>query len=204
VVSADNLKLMHGQSYITERLNISGKDYFFNISPFSFFQTSSKGTEILYNEVLRLLNPSREDVLLDLYCGTGAIAVSIAQNVKKVIGVDQLKQAIDNAKENALINNIYNVEFYTSDAQDWVKENENSFNIIVLDPPRGGITKSVVKFLIDSKSEKIVYISCNPSTLARDLKLIIESGKYKVKEIMPVDMFPQTYHIETLVLLELQ
>ncbi|MDR3275263.1 MAG: 23S rRNA (uracil(1939)-C(5))-methyltransferase RlmD [Endomicrobium sp.] len=202
-VSADSLKLMHGQSFITERLSISRKNYFFNISPFSFFQTSSKGTEILYNEVLRLLNPSKEDVLLDLYCGTGTIAVSIAQNVKKVIGIDLLGQAIDNAKENACINDIYNVEFSTSNAQDWVKENENSFNIIVLDPPRGGVAKNVVKFLIDSKAEKIVYISCNPSTLARDLKLITESGKYKVKEITPVDMFPQTYHIETLVLLEL-
>ncbi|OEG70339.1 hypothetical protein ATZ36_01155 [Candidatus Endomicrobiellum trichonymphae] len=202
-VLADRLTLMCGKPFITERLNIGGKDYFFDISPFSFFQTNSKATEILYNEILRLLNPSKCSVLLDLYCGIGTIGISIAHNVKKVIGIERIGQAIDNAKENALANNVFNAEFYASDVEDWVKENKNRFDAVVIDPPRSGLTKGIIKFLIESKAKRIIYVSCNPSTLARDLQLITENGKCKIKEITPVDMFPQTYHVETVVLLEL-
>ncbi|MDR0800714.1 MAG: 23S rRNA (uracil(1939)-C(5))-methyltransferase RlmD [Endomicrobium sp.] len=202
-VLADKLTLIYGKSFITEKLDIGGKEYFFNISPFSFFQTNSKGTEILYNEVLRLLNQSENDILLDLYCGTGTIGVSMAGNVKKVIGIEHIARAVDDAKENALSNNVFNAEFYASTVEDWVKENKMPFDAVVVDPPRSGLTKDVIGFLLESKARKIVYISCNPSTLARDLQLIIESGKYKVKEITFVDMFPQTYHIEAVVLLEL-
>jgi 23S rRNA (uracil-5-)-methyltransferase RumA len=202
-VLADRLTLMYGKSFITEKLNIGGEDYFFDISPFSFFQTNSKATEILYNEILRLLNPSKCSVLLDLYCGIGAIGISMARNVKKVIGIERIGQAIDNAKENALTNNVFNAEFYASDAEDWIKENKNRFDAVVIDPPRSGLTKSIIKFLLESKAKRMIYVSCNPSTLARDLKLITENGKFKIKEITPVDMFPQTYHVETVVLLEL-
>ncbi|MCA6084722.1 23S rRNA (uracil(1939)-C(5))-methyltransferase RlmD [Candidatus Endomicrobiellum agilis] len=202
-VLADKVTLIYGEPFITEKLNIGGKDYFFNISPFSFFQTNSKGTEILYNEVLRLLNQSENDILLDLYCGTGTIGVSMAGNVKKVIGIEQVAQAVDDAKENALANNVFNAGFYASTVEDWVKENKIPSDAVVVDPPRSGLTKDVIRFLLESKSRKIVYVSCNPSTLARDLQLIVENGKYKVKEITPVDMFPQTYHIEIVVLLEL-
>ncbi|GHT08109.1 23S rRNA (uracil-5-)-methyltransferase RumA [Endomicrobiia bacterium] len=201
-VLADRLTLMCGKPFITERLNIGGKDYFFDISPFSFFQTNSKATEILYTEILRLLNPSKYTVLLDLYCGTGAIGISMAHNVKRVIGVECIGQAIDNAKENALANNVFNAEFYASDAEDWIKENKSCFDAVVVDPPRSGLTKDIIKFLLESKAKRIIYVSCNPSTLARDLQLITENSKCKIKEIIPVDMFPQTYHIETVVLLE--
>ncbi|MDR3256924.1 MAG: 23S rRNA (uracil(1939)-C(5))-methyltransferase RlmD [Endomicrobium sp.] len=203
-VIVDKLTLVYGKPFITEKLNVGGQDYFFNISPFSFFQTNSKGTEILYNEIFRLLSPSKDDLLLDLYCGTGTIGISIAKNVKKVIGIEQVKQAIVNAKENALINNISNAEFYASTVEDWVKENENNFDAIVVDPPRSGLTKGIIKFLLESKAKRIIYVSCNLSTLARDLKLTIENNKYKIIKITPVDMFPQTYHIEVVVLLELQ
>ena len=141
--------------------------------------------------------------MLDLYCGTGTIGVSMAGNVKKVIGIEQVAQAVDDAKENALANNVFNAGFYASTVEDWVKENKIPSDAVVVDPPRSGLTKDVIRFLLESKSRKIVYVSCNPSTLARDLQLIIENGKYKVKEITPVDMFPQTYHIEIVVLLEL-
>jgi 23S rRNA (uracil-5-)-methyltransferase RumA len=202
-VLVDRLTLMCGKPFITERLNIGEKDYFFDISPFSFFQTNSKATEILCNEILRLLNPSKSTVLLDLYCGTGVIGISMAHNVKKVIGVERIEQTIDNAKKNALTNNVFNAEFHASDAEDWVKENKSGFDVVVVDPPRGGLAKDIIKFLLESKAKRIIYVSCNPSTLARDLQLITESGKCKIKEITPVDMFPQTYHVETVVLLEL-
>jgi 23S rRNA (uracil-5-)-methyltransferase RumA len=201
-VVSDKLTLMFGKPFITEKLNVDGKDYFFNISPFSFFQTNSKGTELLYNEVLRLLSPSKNDILLDLYCGTGTIGISVASNVKKVIGIEQIEQAIDNAKENALINNVFNAKFYISTVEDWIKENNNNFDIVVVDPPRVGLTKDVVKFLLKSNAKRIVYVSCNPATLARDLQIIIESSKFAVKEIVSVDMFPQTFHAEVIVLLE--
>jgi tRNA/tmRNA/rRNA uracil-C5-methylase (TrmA/RlmC/RlmD family) len=127
----------------------------------------------------------------------------MAHNVKKVIGIERIRQAIDNAKENALANNVFNAEFYALDAEDWVKENKNHFDAVVVDPPRSGLTKGIIKFLLESKARRIIYVSCNPSTLARDLQLITEDGKCKIKEITPVDMFPQTYHVETVVLLEL-
>jgi 23S rRNA (uracil-5-)-methyltransferase RumA len=201
-VMSDKTILMYGKSYIVEKISVGGKDYFFNISPFSFFQTNSKGTEVLYNEVLRLLNPSKEDILLDLYCGTGTIGISMARNVKKVIGIEQVKQAISNAKENSVANNVPNAHFYAMTVEQWVSENHMAFDVIVVDPPRRGLTKDVVNFLLNSNAKKIIYVSCNPSTLARDLQSIVEKGIHKVKQIVPVDMFPHTYHTEVIVLLE--
>lgn len=201
-VVSDKLTLLLGKENITEKLNVGGKDFYFTISPFSFFQTNSKGTEILYNEVLRQLNPSKDDILLDLYCGTGTIGICMAHKVKKVIGIEQVEQAIENAKANAKLNNVENTDFYASTAEKWVKENGHKFDSIVVDPPRAGLTNDVIQFLLDSQAKKIVYVSCNPSTLARDLTSIIDSGKYKIKTIAPVDMFPQTYHIETVVSLD--
>ncbi|MDR2666167.1 MAG: 23S rRNA (uracil(1939)-C(5))-methyltransferase RlmD [Endomicrobium sp.] len=199
----DKLTLMHGEAFITEKLVVNDKEYFFNISPFSFFQTSSKGAEILYNEVLSVLDPLKTDTLLDLYCGIGVIGILMAENFKRVVGIEQSNQSIKNAQKNALINNIYNIEFQALTVENWIRENESTFNAIVVDPPRSGITKNVVNFLIKSKAKRIVYVSCNPSTLARDLRLIIENSKYTVKKIRLIDMFPQTYHIEVIILLEL-
>jgi 23S rRNA (uracil-5-)-methyltransferase RumA len=203
-VVSDKITLMYGRPYITEKLNVGGKDYFFNISPLSFFQTNSKGTEVLYNEVLRLLNPSKDDVLLDLYCGTGTIGISMAHNVKKVVGIEQVEQSIENAKENAVTNNVSNAEFYAMTVEQWVNQNGSIFDVIVVDPPRSGLTKDVVNFLVDSNTKRIVYVSCNPSTLARDLQIIIGKNIYNVKKIIPIDMFPQTHHVEVVVLLELK
>jgi 23S rRNA (uracil-5-)-methyltransferase RumA len=203
-VASDKTILMYGKPHITEKLNVGGKDYFFNISPFSFFQTNSKGTEVLYNEILKLLNPSKEDVLLDLYCGTGTIGISMAHNVKKVVGIEHVKQSIENAKENAVVNNVLNIQFYAMTVEQWISEsNVAIFDIIIVDPPRSGLTKDIVNFLLNSNAKKIAYVSCNPSTLARDLQIMIERSIYNIKKIVPVDMFPQTYHAEVIVLLEL-
>ncbi|MDR1401080.1 MAG: 23S rRNA (uracil(1939)-C(5))-methyltransferase RlmD [Endomicrobium sp.] len=199
----DKLTLMHGKAFITEKLDVGNREYFFNISPFSFFQTSSKGAEILYNEILGMLDPLKNDILLDLYCGIGVIGILMAESFKRVIGIERSKQSIEDAKENALINNICNIEFLALSVEDWVKENGTNFNAVVVDPPRSGLIRNVINFLIKSRAKKIIYVSCNPSTLARDLKLIIENSKYTVKKIRLIDMFPQTYHIEVIVLLEL-
>jgi len=203
-VRVDEFQVLYGKEKIVEKLNVGGKDYFFNISPFSFFQTNSKGAQVLYNEVLRLLNPDAKCVLLDLYCGTGAIGISLAHKVSEVVGIEQVEQAVENAKENALLNGVKNAGFFAKTAENWAKENSKKFDAAIVDPPRNGLTKEVIKFLLNCEAEKIVYVSCNPSTLARDLSLITESGKYKIKEITPADMFPQTYHIETITLLERQ
>jgi 23S rRNA (uracil-5-)-methyltransferase RumA len=202
-VNLDKLVLLHGSPLIREKLNVGNKDFYFNISPFSFFQTNSKATEVLYNQVLRLLKPSKNDILLDLYCGTGAIGLSMAYSVKEVVGVELLPQAIENAKENLIINNISNAQFFVSSCQDWVNTTEYKFDLIVVDPPRTGLTKDVITFLLSWQAKKIVYISCNPSTLARDLQIIIEKGKYKPTEIVPVDVFAHTSHLEIVVALEL-
>ncbi|MCL2144905.1 MAG: 23S rRNA (uracil(1939)-C(5))-methyltransferase RlmD [Endomicrobia bacterium] len=223
-VVCDKLTLLSGKENIAEKLNVGGKDFYFNISPFSFFQTNSKGAEILYNEVLRLLNPSKNEVLIDLYCGTGTIGICMAGKVGKVIGIEQIESAIEDAEINAKINNVDNAEFYAMTAEEWIKQQSEAWSVecgvknafavnstlqtsnsklsIVVDPPRNGLTKDVIKFILESNADKMVYVSCNLSTLARDLTAITDSGKYKIKEITPVDMFPQTYHVETVVLLE--
>jgi len=201
-VVVDDFKLLYGAPLIVEKLNVGSKEYLFNISPFSFFQTNSKGTEVLYNEVLKVLNPSKADTLLDLYCGTGTIGISMAHNVKNVIGIEKVEQAINNAKENALLNGVKNAEFFAASAEEWVKENGAKFDLIIVDPPRTGLTNKVIDFLLASFAKKIVYVSCNPATLARDLSLLSAGGEYKIKAITPVDMFPQTYHVESVVLLE--
>ncbi|MDR1941758.1 MAG: 23S rRNA (uracil(1939)-C(5))-methyltransferase RlmD [Endomicrobium sp.] len=202
-VAADSFCVLRGKESILEKLNVGGKDYFFNISAFSFFQTNSKGAQILYNEILKLLDPSKDDVLVDLYCGTGTIGISLAHKVKEVIGIEQIQQAVENAKENALLNNVSNASFFALTAEKWVLQNGGKrFDAVVADPPRSGLTSGVIKFLTGCGAKKIVYVSCNPSTLARDLALIIQDGQYKIKAVTPVDMFPQTYHIEAAVLLE--
>jgi tRNA/tmRNA/rRNA uracil-C5-methylase (TrmA/RlmC/RlmD family) len=128
----------------------------------------------------------------------------MSQNVKKVVGIEQIEQSIENAKENAVANNVFNAEFYAMTAEQWVNQNGSIFDVIVVDPPRSGLTKDVVNFLVDSNAKKIIYVSCNPSTLARDLQIIIRENIYNVKKIIPVDMFPQTHHVEVVVLLELK
>jgi 23S rRNA (uracil-5-)-methyltransferase RumA len=203
-VIGDRVQLLFGSPNIVEKLNVGSTDYFFNISPFSFFQTNSSGAEILYNKVLELLNPSKSSVLLDLYCGIGAIGISMSRNVKKVIAIEHIKQAVEDARLNAIANNADNIEFFDLPVQDWIKTASQKFDLIVVDPPRSGLTKDIIEFLINSNAEKIAYISCNPSTLARDLHLIVKSGIYEVKNIVPVDMFSHTYHIETIVLLTIK
>ncbi len=197
-------EIVFGNGYIIELLNNGVRNLKFRISPNSFFQTNTKQCEKLFKEGLNLLDINQNDSVLDLYCGAGAISIFISEYVKKVFGVELLEDAIKDAKTNAKLNNINNIDFIQSDIKDFLKSNENleqNFNIIILDPPRSGLHPDICKILSETNFEKILYISCNPSTQARDIKIICSKGKYKILNLQPVDMFPNTIHVENICLL---
>lgn len=196
--------IIFGESYLTEKL----LGIAFIIHPFSFFQTHTKQAERLFLTAFQIANLTSEDILYDLYCGPGTIGLIAAKQVKKVVGIELVPEAIENAKENARINNITNAEFFCgdikdhlSDIQDW-KTTFGKPTIIVVDPPRAGLHEDISKILPSFDAQRILYISCNPMTQARDLQIITQSGKYEMTYCQPVDMFPHTYHIENIVLLE--
>ena len=201
-VNAEKITLLYGNENITETLTVGNNNFKFSVAPFSFFQTNTKATEVLYNTVIELLQPDKQDTLLDMYCGTGAIGICLSPHVKSVVGVEQVESSIESANYNAKINNINNIEFFAQPAEKWVKGNNKKFDVVIIDPPRAGLMEPVIDHLLFLNPKKIVYVSCNPSTLARDLKLITKDNVYKVEKVCPVDMFPQTYHIETVVLLK--
>lgn len=200
-VNSEISTLLFGNENITELLTVSNKTLKFSIAPFSFFQTNTKATEVLYNTVIDCLNPAKDDTVLDMYCGTGAIGICVAPHVKQVVAVEQVEDSIKNAKYNAQFNNINNITFFALTAENWIKQNQQKFTAIIIDPPRMGLTQPVIDHILSLNPEKIVYVSCNPSTLARDLNIIFAKSRYKAEKIIPVDMFPQTYHIETVTLL---
>jgi 23S rRNA (uracil-5-)-methyltransferase RumA len=196
-VIADEVRLLWGRDALEEQLSIGGRTYAFAISPFSFFQTNTFGTEKLYENVIALFERKPTDRLLDLYCGTGTIGIVLATGLEKVLGVEQVPAAIENARHNAALNGISNIEFAVGSVEKWIKGGTPAdCNALVLDPPRGGISGKVVDLIARTRPEKIVYVSCNPATLARDLADISEKAGYRIRRIVPVDMFPQTYHIE--------
>ena len=204
VVKADKLILLNGAQSIEEKLIVGKSEYSFLISPFSFFQTNTFATEKLYQTALDMMECKTTDTVLDLYCGTGTIGLVHAPYVKNVFGVDSNATAIVDASLNSKRNNINNIGFKAVTVEKWVKEDGlPSFNALILDPPRNGLTNKVIDFIIDKKPAKIVYVSCNPSTLARDLSDLTAKAGYKIKRIVPIDMFPQTFHIETVVSLEI-
>ena len=176
----------------------------FKIGPKSFYQTNSLQAYELYKVTRDFAQIDKEDIVYDLYTGTGTIAQFVAKNAKKVIGVESVPEAIAAAKENAKNNNIENCEFYVGDMKEiftekFIAENGKP-DVVITDPPRDGMHKNVIAQLLDVGPKRIVYVSCNPATQARDLSLMNEH--YKVTKIQPVDMFPQTYHVENIVLLE--
>ena len=186
--------VLFGSGYISEK--VMGQT--FHIRANSFFQTNSHQAEKLYQTAFEMLQPNKKDSVLDLYCGTGTISICLAPKVDKVVGVEQVSDSIKMANENASLNNCSKVEFVESDVKDFLThqpENTEQFDIVVTDPPRSGMHPKVLKRLIQMSSEKILYISCNPATFARDAKEFVESG-YKLPLVQPVDMFPHTRHIE--------
>ncbi len=191
-----------GNGYITEQL----ENYQFKISPKSFFQTNTKQGEKLYTVTREFAELTGNEVVYDLYCGTGSIGIFVSDKAKKIIGVEVIEDAISDAKENATMNNIDNCSFYVGDAEKICNDEFFAKNgkpdVIITDPPRVGMSEKLVKKLLDIEAPLIVYVSCNPATQARDLSLLDE--KYTVTKIQPVDMFPQTHHIENVVQLKLK
>ena len=170
----------------------------FEISPLSFFQVNPLQTEVLYNKALEYANLGENDTVFDIYCGIGTISLFLAQKAKKVYGIEIVEDAIKDAKRNAKINNMDNVEFYVGKAEEEVpkmyKEGKRA-NVVVVDPPRKGCDEKVLDTIVSMEPDRVVYVSCNPSTLARDLAYLNERG-YKCHEIQPVDMFPHSVHVE--------
>ena len=196
VVKADSMEVLYGQDYFYEEL-LGLK---FKISTFSFFQTNSLGAEVLYSTARDYIGETKDKLIFDLYSGTGTIAQILAPVAKKVIGVEIIEEAVEAAKENAKLNGLDNCEFIAGDVLKMLDTIEERPDFIVLDPPRDGIHPKALEKIINYGVDSMVYISCKPTSLARDLVILQEKG-YKVEKVIAVDMFPQTVHVETVVLL---
>ena len=188
--------LLHGEPNLNEKL----KNLTFQISSNSFFQTNSFMAEKLYEVILDGANLKGEEIAYDLYCGTGSISLFLAQKAKFVYGFDIIVSSIENAEQNAIINNIENVEFNVANLDTYFNNTKPSRypkpNVVIVDPPRSGMHKKMTQYLPKLKAETIIYVSCNPSTQARDTK-ILQSNGYDLRKLTVVDMFPHTPHIET-------
>ena len=189
-----NEKVIYGDGYIVEEIN----DLQFVISPMSFFQVNTLQTVKLYDKVREYAKALKNEVVIDLYCGIGTIGMYLARDCKKVIGIEVNDSAIRDAKRNKDLNNISNIEFVCGDVGK-VFDSGYEGDIVIVDPPRSGLDENTRKVLLEKKFKKIVYVSCNPMTLVRDLVVLSEG--YVVVEGSLIDMFPQTYHCETVVLL---
>lgn len=191
---------LFGKETIEDKLG----DLTFEISPLSFYQVNSIQTEVLYRKAIELSEIDETHTVYDLYCGIGTITLFAASKSHRVIGVEVEPEAVEAAKKNALKNEITNVDFYCGDAETVVPglyEKGEKADVVFIDPPRKGCEEILLKTLVDMAPSRIVYISCNPSTLARDLKYLCNEG-FEVKEVQPVDMFPWTEHVEVIILLQ--
>lgn len=188
-------KLLYGKSYIKEEVN----GLKFIISYNSFFQVNTKAMVRLYDKVLKYANLTKEDDVLDLFCGTGTIGIYLSRYCKSVLGVEIVEEAIKDANINKELNNIDNISFICGDVDRVINEKFNQ-NVLVVDPPRSGLNKNTKNVILNNGFDRIVYVSCDPMTLVRDLKDL--SSKYEFKEITLVDMFPNTYHVECVILLQ--
>lgn len=202
VILGDKNIVLYGNGYIYD--DILG--YKFKISNMSFYQVNPVQTEVLYLKAIEYASLKGEETIFDLYCGIGTIGICASKKSKKLYGIETIKEAIDDARENAKINNISNAEFFVGDVEkklpEFIKKNNIKPDVIFIDPPRKGCDKTAIYTILNIVPKKIVYVSCNPSTLARDLKMFEE--KYDIKEITPVDMFPFTSHVECVVAMTLR
>lgn len=194
VIFGENTKLLWGEEYIHDYIgNIR-----FAISARSFYQVNPIQTKVLYDKALEYADLQGNETVIDAYCGIGTISLFLAQKAKKVLGVEIVPEAIADAKRNAQLNHLNNVDFAVGEAEKvipWWKAQGITADVIVVDPPRKGCEETLLQTIIEMKPKRLVYVSCNPSTLARDLK-ILEAGGFKTMEVQPVDMFPHTSHVE--------
>jgi 23S rRNA (uracil1939-C5)-methyltransferase len=201
VILGNYENILYGKGFIEDSL--LGINY--QISSKSFYQINPRQTEKLYTTAIKAANLSKEDIVFDAYTGIGTIAILAAKHAKHVIGVEIVNQAIRDAIRNAKHNGINNVEFHANDVADYmdlVAHNKQSIDVLFMDPPRKGADERFLKSVLTLKPKKIIYISCEPETLARDIKLLL--AKYNIENIQPVDMFPQTHHVEIVAALELK
>ena len=199
LVLGENEKILYGNGFITDLL--CGLK--FRISSRSFYQINPIQTEKLYSNAIEFAALSGEEIVIDAYCGVGTIGLCAAKKAKSVIGIELERAAVRNAIENAKLNLIRNTRFYTGDASDFLEEMASAgekADVVFLDPPRAGSTSRFISSVAVLAPEKVIYISCNPETLARDLREFSKHG-YKANKIQPVDMFPFTHHVETVVLM---
>ena len=207
VILGEKIQVLWGQEYITDKIG----DISYQISPLSFYQVNPQQTWELYSKALEYADLHGEETVWDLYCGIGTISLFLAQKAKFVRGVEIVPAAIEDARRNARLNGIKNAEFYVGKAEEVLPDyyadyaarhpGENArADVIVVDPPRKGCDETLLNTIVEMQPEKVVYVSCDSATLARDLKYLCERG-YQVKKVCPVDMFPMTVHVETVVLL---
>lgn len=197
-----DVELYHGKGYIEETL----EDFRFMISPKSFFQTNTFQAETLYNITREFAGLTGNETLYDLYCGTGSIGIFCSANAKKIIGIEVVEEAIVDAKKNAELNNLDHCHFFAGDVgkicTDEFFDEHGKPDVIITDPPRAGMHEKLVEQLLRIRAPRVVYVSCNPATQARDLQMLCTD--YNILRVQPVDMFPHTHHIENVVLLELK
>lgn len=201
VIMGEETRVLWGSEYIYDYIG----DVRFAISARSFYQVNPKQTKVLYDQAIAYANLTGEETVIDAYCGIGTISLFLAKKAKKVYGVEVVPEAIADAKRNAQLNGITNVEFAVGEAEvvipTWYEQGVKA-DCIVVDPPRKGCDESLLQTIIAMKPNRVVYVSCNPATLARDLRML-EDGGYKTMEVQPVDMFPHTMHVECVAKLEL-
>jgi 23S rRNA (uracil1939-C5)-methyltransferase len=201
VIFGNKTLLLYGKPFIVDTIG----DIKFEISARSFYQVNSEQTEVLYGQALEYAQLTGTESVIDAYCGIGTISLFLAQNAKEVYGVEIVPQAIEDAKRNAELNGIDNAHFEAGPAEEvipkWYAEGKR-FDVLVVDPPRKGCDEKLLETILEYKPKRIVYVSCDPATLARDLR-ILEDGGYRTQEVQPVDMFPHSSHIEVVTWLEL-
>ena len=203
VILGEEIRLLWGQEYITDRIG----DISYQISPLSFYQVNPMQTQKLYAKALEYADLHGQETVWDLYCGIGTISLFLAQKAKFVRGVEIVPAAIENAKENAKLNGLENTEFFVGKAEEVLpreyKKNGVYADVIVVDPPRKGCDETLLETMVEMNPDRIVYVSCDSATLARDLKYLCERG-YELRKVCPVDQFGMTVHVETVVLLSQQ
>jgi 23S rRNA (uracil1939-C5)-methyltransferase len=202
VILGRKLEVIYGDGYIYDYLGNKK----FKISPLSFYQVNPSQTEKLYSKAVEFAELTENETVFDLYCGIGTIGIFASDKVKKLYGIETISQAIEDASQNAQLNNIKNAEFFVGDVEktlpEFLKEKNVIPDVVFLDPPRKGCDKTAIQTLINIKPKRIVYVSCNPATLARDLNLLQE--EYNIEELAICDMFPGTSHVESIAKLNLK